>query len=102
MNGPALSEFAEEQFALLGGLVTCQKDNIMMSKVRDTSLELLYLSRIFKFAVTDRDISFNRVAETVFNIFCRLYDNIDKVTVLQDRIFITYYLAAMLHRQGKQ
>jgi hypothetical protein len=82
--------------------VTCQKDNILMSKVRDTALELYYLSQIFKFTVTDLDLHFNRMSETLFNIFCRLYDNIDKVTVLQDRIFITFYLTTLLHRQGKK
>lgn len=52
--------------------------------------------------MTDQDIYFKRIADTVFNIFCRLYDNIDKVTVLQDRVFVTYYLADLLYRQGKE
>lgn len=101
-NGSALADFAEEQLALLGCLVTCPKDNILLSKLRDTSLELLYLCKIFKFAIVDRDLHFSRIADTVFNLFGRLYDNIDKVTVLQDRIFIAYYLAGMLHKLQKK
>lgn len=38
MNGPVLCDYVEEQYALLGGLVLCSKDNILMSKVRDLGL----------------------------------------------------------------
>jgi hypothetical protein len=38
MNSEVLSRFVEEQFGMLGMLVSCPQDNILLSKIRDVAL----------------------------------------------------------------
>lgn len=87
---------------MLSMLVLCPKDSIILSNVRDNLMELIYLSKIFKFALTDQDVCMLQIQEHLFNSYSCLFNNLDRVSLLQDRIFITYYLSEMLHKMDRK
>lgn len=92
-NTVSISLFIQDQYNMLLSLVLCPRDSIILSSIRDNLIEIVYLSKIFKFAITDKDVNMLQVQDCLFKSYQCLFNNLDRVSLLQDRIFISYYLA---------
>ena len=76
------------------------EDNLILSKMRDQVKELVIVSKILKFGYHFKDQHILKIEENILRCLKKIYDNLGRLRILQDRVFFTFYYCEMVYKVG--